>query len=428
MNKEWKDDKTGIQILMLDIDNSIKEGTNKENIYATDSRHITTEKIVEYSKKINLEPTFIYSTFSHTAKQNRLRMVYVLEEPVKNAETVKLIYEFLLETFKSLCLDESTIDISRMFLGGKEITYSSDKCYKVVVEEEKIELTEIEKYSEMLSSSPYFIKYGTLWREGANADSPVSNFLATIKEQVNYNNGRDIITDYKICGILIEDGRHLPIIRINKQELENFNFVLNCRWKLDAVISAGIANKDRMREVTQLISKSDVINKNVFAHTGFVKIDEKLVYLYHGGIIGDVNDVEVDLSDDKLQQYCFTSKEIDVKEALATSFSILDLASEKITIPLLATTYLAPLTSILKEEDINADYILWIEGKTGTRKSSVTAMILSHFGNFSRNSFPCSFRDTLNSLEKKAFILKDCLNTIDDYNPENFRKKKIRYS
>lgn len=104
---------------MLDVDNSIKNGTQKENILATDSRHVTTDKIVEYSKKINLEPTFIYSTFSHTAKQNRLRMVYVLEEPIKSAETVKLIYEFLLETFKNFCLDESTIDISRMFLGRK---------------------------------------------------------------------------------------------------------------------------------------------------------------------------------------------------------------------------------------------------------------------------------------------------------------------
>lgn len=248
-------------------------------------------------------------------------------------------------------------------MDGKEITYSSDKCYKVVVEEEKIELTEIEKYSEMLSSSPYFIKYGTLWREGANSDSPVSNFLAKIDEQVNYNNGRDIITEYKIHGILLEDGKKLPIIRINKQELENFNFVLNSRWKLDAIICAGIANKDRIREVSQIISKSDVINKNVFAHTGFVKINEKLVYLYHGGVIGDVKDVEVDLSDDKLQQYCFTSKEFDVEEALGMSYSILDLASEKITIPLLATTYLAPLTSILKEEDINADYLLWAERK-----------------------------------------------------------------
>ena len=52
-----------------------------------------------------------------------------------------------------------------------------------------------------------------------------------------------------------------------------------------------------------------------------------------GGVIGDVKDIEVDLSEDKLQQYCFTDKEFDIKEALYTSYSILELASEKITIP-----------------------------------------------------------------------------------------------
>lgn len=349
---------------MLDIDNSVKDGTKKENIFATDSRHITTEKIVEYSKTINLEPTFIYSTFSHTEKQNRLRMVYILDESIKKAETVKLVYEYLLTTFKDFNLDESTIDISRMFLGGREITYSSDKFYKVEIEEDTeriIENEEISKYAEILNSSPYFISDGTLLKAGAKADIPVSNFLSIIDEQVNYNNGRDIITDYKLHGILLKGGKHLPEIRINKQELENFSFVLNSRWKLDAIISAGATNKDRMREITQLISKDDVINKNVYAHTGFVKINDKLVYLYHGGFIGNVEDIEVDLSEDKLQQYCFTNKEFDIKEALSTSYSILELASEKITIPLLATTYLAPLTSILKEEDINADYILWCE-------------------------------------------------------------------
>lgn len=87
-----------------------------------------------------------------------------------------------------------------------------------------------------------------------------------------------------------------------------------------------------------------------------------------GGFIGDVADIEVDLSADKLQQYCFTDKEFNIEEALTTSYSILELASEKITIPLLATTYLAPLTSILKEENIDPDYILWCERKDTERE------------------------------------------------------------
>lgn len=435
-NGEWKE-KGSIQIFMLDVDNAIKVDNKKENILSSDARHVTVEKIVEYTKNINLEPTFIYNTLSHSDKQHKLRLVYVLEHEVKDSEIVEGIYKYLLEIFKDFNLDEATTDLSRMFLGGKKIAYSSDKFYRPIIEKEEtksVEVTEVmesgdfefEKYIKALEGTSYVIGDDTLWKIGKMSNSPISNFLAIIDEQVNYNNGRDISTDYKIHGIIINNYKRLPQIRVDKSSLEAFNFVLNPKWKLDAIISAGPSNKDRMREVTQIISKEDVVNKNIYAHTGFTKIDKKLVYLYHGGFIGNINEkIEVDLSDDKLQQYCFTDKEFDIQDALETSFSILDLADIKITIPLLATTYLAPLTSILKEEGINADYILWIEGKTGTRKSSVAAMILSHFGDFSRNSFPSSFRDTLNSIEKKAFISKDTINIIDDFNPENLGKRKL---
>ena len=438
-NKEWEEKEAFIQIFMVDIDNSIKNGKEKEKIEVTDSRHITVEKIVKYCEEINLQPTFIYYTLSHNEeKQHRFRLVYILEHEVRDKEIVQGIYKFLLEKFKNYNIDESTIDLSRMFLGGTAMAYSSNKFYKVKIEQEKskeVEVAEVigseefefEKYIKALENSPYVIGNDMLWKIGAQSNSTVSNFLAIIDEQVNYNNGRDIFTDYKVRGIIIKNHKQLPKIRINKQELESFSFVLNSKWKLDAIISAGQTNKDRMREVTQLISKDEVINKNVYSHTGFIRVNENLVYLYHNGFIGNdsENKLEVDLSEDKLEQYRFTDKEIDIQESLITSFSILDLADIKITIPLLATTYLAPLTTIFQEENINADYILWLEGKTGTRKSSVTAMILSHFGRFSRNNFPCSFRDTLNSLEKKAFILKDNINVIDDYNPEVLGSRKL---
>lgn len=436
-NKEWEEKDAFIQIFMLDIDNAIKINNKKENILYEDPRHITVEKVIEYCKEIELEPTFIYHTLSHTEKQHKLRLVYVLEHEVRDVEIVEGIYQYLLDTFKDFNLDESTTDLSRMFLGGKQIAYSSDKFYKPIIQKEEtksVEIAEVldsedfefKKYQKALEGTSYFIDDNILWKAGAKSNSPISNFLVIVDEQINHNNGRDTFISYKVHGILIKNYKYLPQIKIDKQALENFTFTLNPSWKLDAIISAGPSNKDRMREVTQLISKKDVINKNIYAHTGFIKINDKLVFLYHGGFIGNIEDtIEVDLTEDKLQQYCFAEKEFEIQESLQTSFSILDLADVSITIPLLATTYLAPLTSIFKEEGINADYILWLEGKTGTRKSSVTAMILSHFGDFSRNSFPSSFRDTLNSIEKKSFIAKDVINVIDDYNPENLGHRKL---
>lgn len=50
-------------------------------------------------------------------------------------------------------------------------------------------------------------------------------------------------------------------------------------------------------------------------------------------------------------------------------------------------------------------------------KSTVAALMLSFFGNFSATDLPMSFRDTANSIVHNAFALKDVLTCVDDYHP-----------
>lgn len=278
-------------------------------------------------------------------------------------------------------------------------------------------------YINKLRGSRYFIGDGKLYMEAGDSPVEVCNFLPVIEEQIDYDNGKDVTVEYVVSGLLLQTLEELPQVVLTKQQLESFNFVLNSSWKIKAIISAG-GNKDRVREVSQIVSKDSIKYTTVYSYSGFVTKNDKLVYLYHNGVIGDCPDVKVDLSGDKLQQYCMTDKTFNLKECLKTSYSILDIADRSITLPLLATTYLAPLTTLLREHNILADYVLWIEGKSGTRKSTLAALALSHYGDFQRNTFPCSFRDTTNSLEKKAFIMKDSLYCVDDYCPETVGSRK----
>lgn len=247
---------------------------------------------------------------------------------------------------------------------------------------------------------------------------PISNVLPVTSEQITYKNGRDEDVSYIVDGILTDVNMRLPSITVSLDELNRTSYIYNPKWKRMAILKPVPFAEKNLRYIVDSISKNLMKCSEVYTHTGFTRINGKLVYLYHGGVIGDVKDVNVDLSRDGLEQYHFTEKEFDLQTALKTSYSILDVADVKITIPLLATIYLAPLVTILREVGIFADYILWVEGKTGSRKSSLIAMSLSHFGTFTRNTFNCSFRDTTNSLEKKSFILKDIVVCIDDLNPE----------
>ena len=55
------------QIFLVDFDNTYKG----EKLYKENPRHVTVEKILNYCRKINFEPTFIYTTFSNSEKQNK---------------------------------------------------------------------------------------------------------------------------------------------------------------------------------------------------------------------------------------------------------------------------------------------------------------------------------------------------------------------
>lgn len=247
---------------------------------------------------------------------------------------------------------------------------------------------------------------------------PISNFLPLTSRQLVYKNGRDKVISYVVEGFLTDSNTRLPSITVSEEELNKGGYLSNSDWKCKAILRPTPYAEKHVKYIFETLSKDIIKRCEIYSHTGFTRIGDDLVYLYHGGVIGKANNIDVDLSQDKLERYSFTNKEFDLNEALTTSYSILDVADVKITIPLLATTYLAPLTTIFSENDIFADYLIWFEGPTGTRKSSLMAVMSSHYGKFNRDSFPCSFRDTINSLEKKVFILKDSLVCVDDFNPE----------
>ena len=434
--KDWIDGENHYQMFMIDFDNTTIIEKEKVNLTIDDEKHITIDTIIKHCKEINLIPTFIYTTFSHSENQHKFRLVYVLDEPISSKVEIESVYSWFKEIFKDYHIDNAATDIARPFFGGKEIVFESENYYKVV-EEEAIEEDEQKnemQYTEIEQQCNQYLKYtnyetrksqlGYFTQKGSY--TKISNFIPYCTTKINYKNGNDTVTKYEMKCVLIDrPNYHLNPILIDTNSYAKCDFILGSSWDKHCIVAAGNGNVGRLREVMQIISRETMQEKNVYTHTGFRKINDKLCYLYHGGVIGDIENVETDLSSDKLQQYCFTNKTFDLKQSVRRSLSFLDIADYSITMPILATVYLSPLKSLLSRNDILADFILFIQGQSGTRKSSLVATALSHFGKFDRDNFPCSFRDTLNSIEKKSFILKDTINVVDDFNPENVGSKKL---
>ena len=283
----------------------------------------------------------------------------------------------------------------------------------------------INEYISILSKYGYKILEYQLLKISGKGAKIISNFIPFITKKITYTNGNDSNFKYKIKAINLDTKEELQEITISKEQYNSFKFIIGSEWEGEAVVEGN--NNALLRQVCEILSKYTMKKEIVFTNTGFERIDNKLVYLYHDGCIGSDENVKADLSTDTLEQYCFTDKKFDEKVALNESLKMRNLADKKVAVPLLAVTYLSPLISILEEVGIFADFILYLLGPSGTRKSSISAIALSHFGNnFQRNNFPMSFRSTMNNLEKKSFLLKDSLTVLDDLNPQTASNDKAK--
>jgi hypothetical protein len=91
------------------------------------------------------------------------------------------------------------------------------------------------------------------------------------------------------------------------------------------------------------------------------------------------------------------------------SLRLLDLADDRITVPVFCAIYRAPLGAV--------DFVLWLVGETGVFKTECGVLAQQHFGIFTSRTLPGNSSSTINSIEEWAFILKDCLFVVDNFRP-----------
>lgn len=115
--KEWKEQ----QVVMLDFD-------NKGDI------NFAREEVLDYAKKIKLEPTLAYYTFRHLQgeeQKNKFRLVYCFTEPITDKRKMQYIIKYLHSRFKQFKPDPECTNLDRKFLGtNNQDIWSSDYLYK----------------------------------------------------------------------------------------------------------------------------------------------------------------------------------------------------------------------------------------------------------------------------------------------------------
>ena len=214
---------------------------------------------------------------------------------------------------------------------------------------------------------------------------------------------------FRIAGIH-ESGRALPEIEVTVKEFEKTNWVLE-RWGADCVIEPGNSNKENVCCAILKTSK-DSEKKSVYRTTGWKLIDGKWEYLLPNDGKHDVRLFG------KLRHYEKAKKWTD--SDLQTVWSMMKekrFAPKEIIWSLIALVFLTPLNEFFRQVLYEPKFVMFLIGRTGTRKSTLAALFLSFFGRFSGTDLPLSFSDTLNSILTNIYTLKDVLTCIDDFHP-----------
>lgn len=251
----------------------------------------------------------------------------------------------------------------------------------------------------------------------------LANAAIRITELLEHDNGSgDLFHEYQMDGEL-HTGRKLNSIAIPSADFAKMTWVAE-KWP-EVIVAAGRTTQDRLREAIQFFS-GEIPRRRIYEHTGWREIDGHMIYLSSSGALGLGKDadftVEVDLHmgrpETHMTRYDLPLEPKNIDTAILASLNFWDICDPAITIPQWAAVYLAPLAPLL-----TADFGLWVHGKSGSFKSVIAALALSHFGDWSgrdgRLKLPANFISTANNILMTAFQAKDTILVIDDYSPGN---------
>jgi hypothetical protein len=254
---------------------------------------------------------------------------------------------------------------------------------------------------------------GLVWDKpaahGGTVPVMLTNFGARIVGDVLRDDGAEVRREFEVQA---GRGQHLQRFVVPAAQFGSLGWVSESLGP-QATVYAGMGLRDHARVAIQLLSER-TSERRVYAHTGWRQVDGMDVYLHAAGGIGcngAIADVEVDLPT-RLAPASLPKPPdgAPLVEAVRASLRLLEVAPDRITVPLLGAVARAILGG--------ADFSLHLAGPTGVGKSALAALAQQHWGEaFDAEGLPAAWSSTANALESLAFCAKDMLLVVDDYAP-----------
>lgn len=273
-----------------------------------------------------------------------------------------------------------------------------------------------DEFSVLLKRAGLCREGDAICRRNGTRTIKMSNFLVVPSADVEKSDGCSLCRFAELIVYVCRNGdvSKMSPVTVSMTELNNMEWVWQ-RWGLLCHIYPPLnTNKEYLRAAMFELA-ADLPRKYIYTNTGWCKVQNNYVFTYNSGSVGNEN-ISVEL-ESGLCGYRLSEQDFDLCTMGNAVKAIFDIAPAKIILPLIALAFLSPLNEFFRQADCEPAFVMYLLGKTQSRKSTLAALILSFFGDFTSSKLPMSFKDTSNALEKKCFILKDVLTVIDDFHP-----------
>ncbi|MDO7905355.1 hypothetical protein Q5741_02875 [Paenibacillus sp. JX-17] len=208
---------------------------------------------------------------------------------------------------------------------------------------------------------------------------------------------------------LIFDGQKTTIL----PEIEVLNKDIATKNWLSNQIPLGMFNMNETKGY-QLFKKfilrfqsKELLDVFEVEKSGWHYIGEKWVYVHSGGTIGETNK-SIRLKEE--ESYLKIDNGITSKEAFLGSLDMLNICDAKLTYALFSLVLVSVITSPLIQNGVAPKFSMWIEGKSGMGKTSLTKIFTQIFQNH-KLVHVYDFKKDLN----KNIMNRDCVSIFDDY-------------
>jgi hypothetical protein len=248
---------------------------------------------------------------------------------------------------------------------------------------------------------------------------PLGNFWARISHELIVDDGLNPPTvRYSVDGGLA-GSQLLQSVQVEARSFSKLDWIPD-NWGMRPIIYLPPGKSYLIARAIQEVSQKNAQRERLYTFTGWTENEGRRGFLSACGWLSadGLNDqIRVDLGANNLRHYALPQPKANADAAVRASLDFLALGPRKVTAPIWAAMYAAPLTSL---RPLNA--VISVYGTTQSGKSTITHLALTHFGSgFIQGRdyhAPVDWTSTVTAIEAAMFLAKDVPLVIDDFAPQ----------